>query len=102
VPFFWTVQFGKSVRYAGHATSFDEVIIQGNPDELKFAAYYVRQGKVLAVAALGTWPSLSLIHIPQQRADYLTPCCVSLQVWTRWSLLRPTCWPTTRCRRPPS
>jgi hypothetical protein len=54
VPFFWTVQFGKSVRYAGHATSFDEVIIHGNPDELKFAAYYVRQGKVLAVAALGT------------------------------------------------
>lgn len=54
VPFFWTVQFGKSVRYAGHATSFDEVIVQGNPDELKFAAFYARQGNVLAVAALGT------------------------------------------------
>jgi len=59
VPFFWTVQFGKSVRYAGHAASFDEVIVQGNPDELKFAAYYARQGKVLAVAALGMDPLAS-------------------------------------------
>ena len=28
VPFFWTVQFGKSVRYCGHALKFDDVIIQ--------------------------------------------------------------------------
>jgi len=59
VPFFWTVQFGKSVRYAGHATSFDEVIVHGSPDELKFVAYYARQGKVLAVAALGMDPLVS-------------------------------------------
>lgn len=56
MPFFWTVQFGKSIRYSGHATSFDEVIVQGTPEELKFAAYYAREGKVLAVAALGTAP----------------------------------------------
>jgi len=59
VPFFWTVQFGKSIRYAGHATSFDEVIVHGNPDELKFAAYYLKQGKALAVATLGMDPLAS-------------------------------------------
>ena len=28
IPYFWTVLFGKSIRYAGHAESFDDVIIQ--------------------------------------------------------------------------
>lgn len=28
IPYFWTVQFGKSIRYVGHATSYDDVIVQ--------------------------------------------------------------------------
>ncbi len=30
VPFFWTVQFGKAIRYAGHALSYDEILFDGN------------------------------------------------------------------------
>ena len=30
VPFFWTVQFGKSIRYAGHAPDgYDDVVYDG-------------------------------------------------------------------------
>ena len=56
VPFFWTQQFGKSVRYAGYAGKFDDVIIEGDPNELKFVAAYVREGKVAAVATMGMDP----------------------------------------------
>jgi apoptosis-inducing factor 3 len=54
IPFFWTVQYGKSIRYAGHALSFDEVFIQGDDDT--FVAYYLKGEQVLAVATLGVDP----------------------------------------------
>lgn len=44
VPFFFTMQFGKSVRYAGSAHSgYDEVEIEGDleSDSPSFAAYYI-------------------------------------------------------------
>lgn len=44
VPFFFTMQFGKSVRYAGTAHGgYDEVEIQGDleSDSPSFAAYYI-------------------------------------------------------------
>ncbi|XP_078362639.1 apoptosis-inducing factor 3-like isoform X2 [Oculina patagonica] len=53
IPFFWTSQYGKSIRYCGHAHSFDDVIIDGNVDEQKFTAYFVKGDKVLAVASMG-------------------------------------------------
>ncbi|CAH3103418.1 unnamed protein product [Porites lobata] len=53
IPFFWTSQYGKSIRYCGHAKSFDDVIIEGDVDEQKFTAYYVKGDRVLAVATMG-------------------------------------------------
>ena len=60
-----TVQFGKSLRYCGHAHAYDEVIIQGSTtiDEsgsgLAFVAFYVKGDKVLAVCSLGKDPVVS-------------------------------------------
>ncbi|XP_069475226.1 apoptosis-inducing factor 3 isoform X3 [Ambystoma mexicanum] len=45
VPYLWTAMFGKSIRYAGHGEGFDDVIIQGDIDELKFVAFYTRKQK---------------------------------------------------------
>ncbi|KAJ3117868.1 hypothetical protein HDU96_005245 [Phlyctochytrium bullatum] len=61
VPYFWTVQYGKSIRYAGHAESFDDIVIQGTVegDNLSFAAFYGRGGKVLAVASVAKDPVVS-------------------------------------------
>ncbi|KAJ3128642.1 hypothetical protein HK098_003849 [Nowakowskiella sp. JEL0407] len=61
IPYFWTMFFGKSVRYAGHANTFDEVIIQGSLDldTLGFVAFYCLEGKVLAVASLAKDPVVS-------------------------------------------
>ena len=53
VPFFWTAQFGKNLRYAGHALGYDDVIIDGDLEALKFLAVYARGDDVLAVASMG-------------------------------------------------
>eukprot|EP00834_Sanchytrium_tribonematis_P001192 NODE_27_length_39007_cov_1.590650.p7 type:complete len:543 gc:universal NODE_27_length_39007_cov_1.590650:13029-11401(-) len=69
IPYFWTVQFGKSLRYCGHARPAN-VVIQGNikqvlcheigPDELKFRAYFGNDsGNVEAVASLMWDPVVS-------------------------------------------
>ena len=42
VPFFWTVQFGKSIRYTGFGLGYDDIVIHGDLDELKFIAYYTK------------------------------------------------------------
>lgn len=55
VPFFWTVLFGKSYRYAGYCTA-DEVIIYGSLEKLEFFAYHVKDNKVLAMSSVGADP----------------------------------------------
>ncbi|KAG8597980.1 hypothetical protein GDO81_002449 [Engystomops pustulosus] len=43
IPYLWTAMFGKSIRYAGNGEGFDDVIIQGDIEELKFVAFYTRR-----------------------------------------------------------
>lgn len=64
VPYFWTTNFGKGIRYTGHALSWDEIIFDKEengfePDTLKFAAYFVKQDRVLAVATIARDPIVS-------------------------------------------
>jgi len=58
-PIFWTGQYGKSLRYCGYGGGYDDVIIQGNLNELSFAAFYVRGETVLAVTSLNKDPITS-------------------------------------------
>lgn len=51
VPFFWTYHFGKNFEYLGHATEWDELVIQGELEQQSFIALYLRDGKVVAVLA---------------------------------------------------
>ena len=46
------VQFGKSIRYAGYAGSFDDIVYDGKVDEGNFVAYYCKEEEVVAVATL--------------------------------------------------
>ncbi|XP_069070540.1 apoptosis-inducing factor 3 isoform X2 [Pleurodeles waltl] len=61
VPYLWTAMFGKSIRYAGHGEGFDDVIIQGDIDELKFVAFYTRNEEVIAVASMNYDPIVSKV-----------------------------------------
>lgn len=64
VPFFWTMLFGKGYRYAGYCEKFDDVIITGDFQELKFTAYYCSGDSVKAV--MGT------DNIPAAFAEYIS------------------------------
>ena len=40
IPFFWTAQYGKSLRYSGHASTPDKGTLFGSPAKLDYIEYY--------------------------------------------------------------
>lgn len=65
IPFFWTMLFGKSIRYAGHGR-YSEVKIDGDLEDMKFVVFYFdNEGKVVSMASAGRDPVVS------QFAEYL-------------------------------
>ncbi len=53
VPFFWTSQYGISIRYIGHAEEWDAVEIDGSLEAQSCAVTYKLRGRTLAVATVG-------------------------------------------------
>jgi len=51
VPIFWS-SVGKGLRYVGTGGGFDDSWTDGNVDELKFATYQAKEGKITAVATM--------------------------------------------------
>lgn len=51
VPFFWTAQHGVRIDYLGHAADRDDIVIDGDLDELDFLAFAIKDGYVAAVIA---------------------------------------------------
>ncbi|WWC86273.1 uncharacterized protein L201_001146 [Kwoniella dendrophila CBS 6074] len=58
VPIFWS-SIGKGLRYLGTGAGFDDSYTDGNVDELKFATYQAKNGKITAVATMGRDPIVS-------------------------------------------
>ena len=52
VPVFWTIQYLKRLDYVGHASAWDEIVLNGDPGNLEFIAYYVKDGHVAAAAGM--------------------------------------------------
>jgi len=57
-PIFWSAQ-GQQLRYCGYGVGSDDIFVKGDPGEMKFIAYYVKQGKVVAVASMQNDPVVS-------------------------------------------
>ncbi|MGA2976635.1 MAG: FAD-dependent oxidoreductase [Spirochaetia bacterium] len=53
VDVFWSRQAGVSVKYAGHAPDFDQIVYRGAVEEGKFLAGYYRGGVLKAAATVG-------------------------------------------------
>ncbi|KAK3395140.1 cytochrome P450 [Podospora didyma] len=59
-PVFWSA-LGAQLRYCGNtmASGWDDVVMQGSPDEGKWAAYYTKGDTVVAMASMGKDPAMS-------------------------------------------
>ncbi|KAI1207381.1 uncharacterized protein F4807DRAFT_435582 [Annulohypoxylon truncatum] len=58
-PIFWSALTGQ-LRYCGNTVNgWDELVLQGNPGEGKFVAYYCKGETVVAVASMGVDPAMS-------------------------------------------
>ncbi|XP_023150957.1 apoptosis inducing factor mitochondria associated 4 [Amphiprion ocellaris] len=61
IPFFWTVLLGKSIRYAGYAEGYTEIVFKGKVEERKFVALYIKDEVVVAAASLMFDPAVSRV-----------------------------------------
>lgn len=52
VPWFWSDQYDIKLQTAGLNRGYDQVVIRGDPRSRSFAAYYLRDGRLLAVDAI--------------------------------------------------
>ena len=71
VPVFWTIQYLKRLDYIGHATEWDDIIIDGDLQKPEFLAYYITQGRVVAAAGLDRdADTAALIELFNVRSDW--------------------------------
>ncbi|MDX3093656.1 FAD-dependent oxidoreductase [Streptomyces sp. ME19-03-3] len=53
VPYFWSEQFGRFVQYAGHHADADPVLLRGDPDGPAWSVLWLRDGRLVALFAVG-------------------------------------------------
>jgi len=56
VPWFWSDQFELKLQTAGLWTGADQTILRGDPASRAFAAFYLKEGRVIAVDAVNSAP----------------------------------------------
>jgi 3-phenylpropionate/trans-cinnamate dioxygenase ferredoxin reductase subunit len=54
VPWFWSDQYDIKLQIVGLSEGYDQFVMRGNPAEHRFAAFYLQQGKLLAVDAVNS------------------------------------------------
>jgi len=54
VPWFWSDQYDLKLQIAGLGEGHDRIVVRGSPAERKFAAFYLREGVLLATDAINS------------------------------------------------
>ncbi|HEX2639520.1 MAG TPA: FAD-dependent oxidoreductase [Pyrinomonadaceae bacterium] len=72
VPFFWTTQFDATLNYVGHAKDWEEIIVDGDVAKKEFVAYYVKDGRIAAVAGMNRDRELAELQELMRRDGELT------------------------------
>ncbi|MFQ5563277.1 MAG: NAD(P)/FAD-dependent oxidoreductase [Parvularculaceae bacterium] len=57
VPWFWSDQYDVKLQTAGLCESADERVLRGDPKDRRFACWYLKEGRVIAVDAVNDPPS---------------------------------------------
>lgn len=53
-PWFWSDQYDLKLQIAGLSGGHDDLIVRGDPDERRFAVFYLRGGRLIAVDAVNS------------------------------------------------
>jgi 3-phenylpropionate/trans-cinnamate dioxygenase ferredoxin reductase subunit len=53
LPWFWSDQYGLKLQMAGLSEGHDQFVLRGAPAEGQFSAFYLKEGKVIAVDCVG-------------------------------------------------
>jgi 3-phenylpropionate/trans-cinnamate dioxygenase ferredoxin reductase subunit len=54
VHWFWSDQYDANIQYAGHHTTWEELVVRGSPEERKLVAFYLDGGLVDAAVAVNS------------------------------------------------
>ena len=54
LPWFWSDQYDIKLQIAGMSEIGDQVVLRGNPADRRFAAFYLRRGKIVAVNSVNS------------------------------------------------
>jgi len=54
-PYFYSDQFDLGMEYRGHAPSWDQVVIRGDPEAREFDAFWLKNGRVVAAMNANRW-----------------------------------------------
>jgi len=61
VPWFWSDQYDLKLQIAGISAGYDQLVVRGNPEEGRsFAAFYLKDGVVIAVDAVNAVPEFMI------------------------------------------
>lgn len=55
-PWFWSDQYDLKLQIAGLGAGYDEIVVRGSPEDRKFAAFYLKNGTLIAVDAINSPP----------------------------------------------
>jgi NADPH-dependent 2,4-dienoyl-CoA reductase/sulfur reductase-like enzyme len=88
IPYFWTVHFDVRLRYVGHATEWDDILYDGDPQSGQFIAYYVKGKHTLAAAGVNRDRDMAAIHELMRREIMPTPDTLRQQPVDVVTLLR--------------
>jgi 3-phenylpropionate/trans-cinnamate dioxygenase ferredoxin reductase subunit len=55
-PWFWSDQYDLKLQIAGLSEGYDTLVVRGDPGERKFAVFYLKAGRLLAVDAVNSAP----------------------------------------------
>jgi 3-phenylpropionate/trans-cinnamate dioxygenase ferredoxin reductase subunit len=55
LPYFFSDQYDVGMEYAGHATTWDQVVLRGDPAAREFIAFWLEHGRVVAGMNVNVW-----------------------------------------------
>lgn len=73
VPWFWSDQYDLKLQIAGLSQGYDRVVIRGDIAGRSFAAFYLKEGRLIAVDAVNRAPEFMMSKILIEKGAVIPP-----------------------------